>query len=245
LGGFCLLLLLDELDVAGGGDGDDEDADVGKGDDEMAVAADALDGALDALEGTTEEADALAFATEEVGIREEGALTKLIVDRHGAHELLHLTLGDGDDNRGLLVVAGTDGHELQVGAVAIEHLQIAQLGAIGIDKDEIVDQGLEGMDEFLAHALRNTVHGEEIAHALFVEGIANDQLTAIRNIHGVPGIGTSACVGDTGGDQRFFLNHIAHHSLPWTSSTLSCNQTWGTARIKQKERELSLCPFVI
>lgn len=245
MGEFCLLLLLDELDVAGGGDGDDEDADVGKGDDEMAIAADALDGALDALEGTTEEADALAFATEEVGIREERALTELIVDRHGAHELLHLTLGDGDDNRGLLVVAGTNGHELQVGAVAIEHLQIAQLGAIGIDEDEVVNQGLEAVDELLTDTLGDTVHGEEIAHALFVEGIANNQLTAIRYIHGVPGIGTSACVGDTGGDQRFFLNHIAHHSLPWTSSTLSCNQTWGTARIKQKERELSLCPSAL
>ena len=53
MGEFCLLLLLDELDVAGGGDGDDEDADVREGDDEVAVVVDALDSAFDALEGTS------------------------------------------------------------------------------------------------------------------------------------------------------------------------------------------------
>lgn len=43
----------EEFEVSGAGDGDGEDTDVGEGDDEVAVVVDALDGAFDALEGTS------------------------------------------------------------------------------------------------------------------------------------------------------------------------------------------------
>ena len=45
-----------------------------KGDDEVAVFVDALDGALDTFEGASEEADALTLTTEEIGIGQEGTL---------------------------------------------------------------------------------------------------------------------------------------------------------------------------
>lgn len=171
--------------------------------------------------------------------------------------MLHLTLGDGDDHRGLFVVAGLDGHELHVGAVTIEHLQLAQLGTVGIDEDEVVDERLQGVNELLTDALRNTIHGEEVLHAFLIKGIAHQDLSAVSDVHRIPGhkvlrlsadgrsIGTSACVWDTGAAQRFFLIHIAHQLLPWTSSTLNCNQNWKTAKITQKKRELSFCPSVI
>ena len=68
------LLIWEELDVTGGGDGDGQGADVWEGDDEVAVLVDALDGALDTFEGTSEETDALTLTTEEIGIGQEGAL---------------------------------------------------------------------------------------------------------------------------------------------------------------------------
>ena len=68
------LLIGEELDVTGGGDGDGKGADVREGDDEVAVFVDALDGALDTFEGASEETDALTLTTEEIGIRQEGTL---------------------------------------------------------------------------------------------------------------------------------------------------------------------------
>ena len=61
-------------------DGDGEGADVGEGDDQVAVVVDALDGALDTSEGASEETDALAFTTEVVGLGMVGALTLIVVD---------------------------------------------------------------------------------------------------------------------------------------------------------------------
>lgn len=153
----------------------------------MAVVVDALDGALDAGEGAMEEADALTLTTEVVGIGMVGALTFVVVDRQGADELLHLVLRDGDDYRGLVVGAGLDGHELHVDTVAVEHLQLAQLGPMGIDEDEVVDDGLLAVDELLAYALGDVLHGEEIADALLVEGFVDNFLTAVGDVHGVPG----------------------------------------------------------
>ena len=79
-----------------------------------------------------------------------------------------------------------DGHELHVGAVAIEHLQLAQLGAVGIDEDEIVDQRLHGVDELLADTLCDAIHGEEVLHTFLVEGIANLNLTTVSDVHRIP-----------------------------------------------------------
>ena len=53
--------LVEELDVGGVIDGDDKDTDVLEGDDEGAILVDSLDGALDSLEVTADEADAAAF----------------------------------------------------------------------------------------------------------------------------------------------------------------------------------------
>ena len=46
-----------------------------EGDNEVTILVDALDGALNALKGTSEEADTLAFTTEEIGLRHEGSLS--------------------------------------------------------------------------------------------------------------------------------------------------------------------------
>lgn len=177
----------EELEVGGAADGDGKGTDVWEGNDQVAVVVDALDGALDAGEGAMEEADTLAFTTEVVGIGVVGAQTFVVVDGQGADELLHLVLGDGDDHRRLVVGAGLDGHELHVDAVAVEHLQLAQLGPVGIDEDEIVDDGLLAMDKLLAYTLGDVLHGEEIADALLVEGFVDNFLTAVGDVHGVPG----------------------------------------------------------
>ena len=89
---------LEELDVGDVVDGDDEAADMGEGDDYRAVVVDTLDGALDACEASGDETDLTAFLTEEIGIGYEGTPVGGVVDLHGAHEVEHLTLGDGDDN---------------------------------------------------------------------------------------------------------------------------------------------------
>lgn len=75
LGATIVLFVWEELDVAGGGDGDGEGTDVREGDDEVAILVDALDSALNAFEGASEEADMLALTTEEVSIGHEGSLT--------------------------------------------------------------------------------------------------------------------------------------------------------------------------
>ena len=69
-----------------------------EGDDHGAVLIDSLDGALDALEGTCNETDGATFLAEEIGIGNEAALMVGIVDLHGADEIVHLALGDGDDH---------------------------------------------------------------------------------------------------------------------------------------------------
>ena len=74
-----------------------------------------------------------------------------------------------------------------MGAVAIEHLQLAQLGAVGIDEDEVVDQRLHGVDELLADTLCDAIHGEEVLYAFLVEGIANLNLTTVSDVHWIPG----------------------------------------------------------
>ena len=73
-----------------------------------------------------------------------------------------------------------------MGAVAIEHLQLAQLGAVGIDEDEVVDQRLHGVDELLTDTLCDAIHGEEVLHAFLVEGIANLNLTTVSDVHWIP-----------------------------------------------------------
>ena len=74
-----------------------------------------------------------------------------------------------------------------MGAVAIEHFQLAQLGAVGIDEDEIVDQRLHGVDELLADTLCDAIHREKVLYAFLVEGIANLNLTTVSDVHRIPG----------------------------------------------------------
>ena len=167
-------------------DGDGEGADVGEGDDEVAVVVDALDGALDAGEGTLEETDPAAFLTEEVGIGEERTLTFFVVDGHRADEVLHLVLRDGDDHRGLVVGAGLDGHELHVDAVAVEHLQLAQLGTVGVNENEIVDDRLPAVDNLLPYPLGDALHRQKVADAFLVEGLMDEFLMAVADVHGIP-----------------------------------------------------------
>ena len=159
-----------------------------EGDDEVAVLVDALDGALDAFEGASEETDALTLTTEEIGIRDAGAATGGVVSLHGTHEIEHLTLGDGDDDRGLVGRAGLDSHILQGLTATVEHLQLTNQGAIAVEEDEVVDGRLVALDNLLTNTHDDMLHGEEIFDTGLIEGLLDIELAGISDVHGEPGL---------------------------------------------------------
>ena len=87
----------------------------------------------------------------------------------------------------MFVVAGLDGHELHVDAVAIEHLEVAQLGSVGIDEDEVVDHGLEAVDDLLPYPLCDFLHRQKVFDTFFIERVAYEELATVGDVHGKPG----------------------------------------------------------
>lgn len=168
-------------------DGDDEAADVREGDDYGTVVVDALDGALNACEASRDETDLTAFLTEEIGIGHEGTPVGGVVSLHSTHEIEHLTLGDGDNDRGLVGSAGLDSHILQGGTTTVEHLQLADLSTIAVEEDEVVDGRLVALDNLLTDTHDGMLHGEEIFDTGLVESLLDIELTSIGDVHGVPG----------------------------------------------------------
>lgn len=73
-------------------------------DDDKTVFANTLDSSRDAPEGTIGERGLTAFFTNEIGKRQEGAVVVGTIDRHGTHELMHLTIRDGKDFRRLSTI---------------------------------------------------------------------------------------------------------------------------------------------
>lgn len=168
-------------------DGDDEAGDMREGDDNGTVVVDTLDGALDTSKAAGDETDLTALLTEEIGIGDAGAATGGVVSLHGTHEIEHLALGDGDDNRGLVGSAGLDSHILQGLTATVEHLQLANLGAIAVEEDEVVDGRLVALDNLLTNTHDDMLHGEEIFDTGLVEGLLDIELAGISDVHGEPG----------------------------------------------------------
>ena len=179
----------EELDVGDVVDGDDEAGDMREGDDDGTVVVDTLDGALDTSKAAGDETDLTPLLTEEIGIGYEGTPVGGVVDLHGAHEVEHLTLGDGDDDRRLIGRAGLDSHILQGLTATVEHLQLANLSTIAVEEDEIVDGRLVALDNLLTDTHDNMLHGEEIFDTSLVESLLDIKLTGIGDIHGEPGLG--------------------------------------------------------
>ena len=170
-------------------DGDDETGDMREGDDNGTVVVDTLDGALDTSEAAGDETNLTPLLTEEIGIGNAGAATGGVVSLHGTHEIEHLTLGDGDDNRSLVGGAGLDSHILQGLTATVEHLQLADLSAIAVEEDEVVDGRLVALDNLLTNTHDDMLHGEEIFDTGLVEGLLNIELAGIGDVHGIPGLG--------------------------------------------------------
>ena len=185
--GASKMALIEELDVGGMVDGDDKDTDMLEGDDEGAVLVDALDGALDALEITTDKPNAATFVAKDIIIIGYQRTTVLLVeDLPGLHELAHAGLLNGDNRRTLLEGACLEGHILHRGTVGTEHLEMGQGVDAGIDKDEVVDNRLHGPDNLLVLTLEDLLHGDVVLDMLVVEGLLDSELTAIGDIHGKP-----------------------------------------------------------
>ena len=170
-------------------DGDDETGDMREGDDNGTVVVDTLDGGLDTRKAAGDETNLTSLLTEEIGIGNAGAATGGVVSLHGTHEIEHLTLGDGDDDRGLVGRAGLDSHILQGLTATVEHLQLADLSAIAVEEDEVVDGRLLALDNLLADAHDDMFHGEEILDTGLVEGFLDIELAGVGDIHGIPGLG--------------------------------------------------------
>ena len=179
--------LIEELDVGGMVDGDDKDTDMLEGDDEGAILVDALNGALDALEISTDKLDATTFVAEDgIIVGYQGTSVFLVEDFHGLHELTHTGFFDGDDGGALLEGARLEGHILHGGAVGVEHLQLGQGVDAGIDKDHVVDDGLHAPHYLLVLAFEDLLHGDVVLNMLAVEGLLDSELTAIGDIHRKP-----------------------------------------------------------
>lgn len=170
-------------------DGDDETGDMGEGDDNGTVVVDTLDGALDTSEAAGDETDLTAFLTEEIGIGDAGATTGGVVSLHGTHEIEHLALGDGDDNRSLVGGAGLDSHILQGLTATVEHLQLTDLSAIAVEEDEVVDGRLVTLDNLLTNTHDDMLHGKEIFDTGLIEGLLDIELAGVSDVHGIPGLG--------------------------------------------------------
>ena len=160
-----------------------------EGDDNGTVVVDTLDGALDTSEAAGDETDLTAFLTEEIGIGDAGAATGGVVSLHGTHEIEHLTLGDGDDDRRLVGGAGLDSHILQGLTATVEHLQLADLGTIAMEEDEVVDGRLVALDNLLTNTHDDMLHGKEIFDTGLVEGLLDIELAGISDVHGIPAWG--------------------------------------------------------
>ena len=169
-------------------DGDDEAGDMREGDDNGTVVVDTLDGALDTSEAAGDETNLTPLLTEEIGIGDAGATTGGVVSLHGTHEIEHLTLGDGDDDRGLIGRAGLDSHILQGLTATVEHLQLTNLGAIAAEEDEVVDGRLVALDNLLTNTHDDMLHGEEIFDTGLVEGLLDIELAGVSDVHGIPGL---------------------------------------------------------
>lgn len=170
-------------------DGDDEAGDMREGDDNGTVVVDTLDGALDTSKAAGDETNLTPLLTEEIGIGNAGAATGGVVSLHGTHEIEHLTLGDGDDDRGLVGGAGLDSHILQGLTATVEHLQLADLSAVAVEEDEVVDGRLVALDNLLTNTHDDMLHGEEIFDTGLIEGLLNIELTSVGDVHGIPGLG--------------------------------------------------------
>lgn len=197
---------LQELDIGGAGDGDlHVDAD-GEGDDHGTVAVDALDDALDILEGAGGETD----ATVEVGDGQAtigiGALTIGVVDSGGPDDVLHGSLSDGD-NLGTAVKEMT-AHILQGGAGTVEHLHPGNATLEGIDEQEVVDGWAHLGTNRAATLHMEGLHRNKCAEIVGVQLFLDGQLLAVLDVHGIPMVvlgravcrqrkGTSARISDT------------------------------------------------
>lgn len=122
----------------------DAESDLGLADkgDNDAVALDALNLALDACKGTTEDAYTTVLLVDEIGIGEGDALGKGVETGGRRDEVLHLTVRHPDDTGGLGDIAGPDAHELHDVAGGVVTLEELELDLHGMDEHETIDRGI-------------------------------------------------------------------------------------------------------
>jgi len=158
-----LLVVIDFAEGTAGDVGDGDGGDAFELDDDVLVALDALDGALDAGEVAVDDADAAALLVEEVvGLEEHDGV---VTTGGNTHEVVHLGIGDAE-NALVPVVCEVVGHVTHGLKLATGHLQVGEDGLSGTDKQEVADGGNK-------HALllaprredQLVMHGKEVLNA--------------------------------------------------------------------------------
>lgn len=103
-------------------DSDGEGTDMLEDNHDEAVFIDALEGALNALEGAIKELYHAAFFAEEVGVRKKSAVVVFPFYFHSSHEVLHLAVWDSDDNGRVVGHTWLNSHVLHRHTATVKHL---------------------------------------------------------------------------------------------------------------------------
>jgi len=203
---FRLFISVDLLEVVGVHAGDGDGTDAVEGDDDTAVLLDAVDGALDTLEETGDDAHTTTNLTCEVLVAKEH--DAVVVDGGDAHEVGHVTRGDGDDVRSLEGIVGMPHEEPQGQQGLTGALGFLEPRLWGMDEEEVVDGGdeLDATASVNEHALM--CHGQEGLYLTVVEELLDGEgalSTSIGDAQGEPGVGSM-----TGGRCEKCIFHSGH-----------------------------------
>ena len=159
--------LLNQFQPIGGNESDGDGADAVDLNDDTAALLDATDGASATCELAIGDADGLARLTEEGGIVfKEVDLVGVRGD--GTDEVLHLTVGNGED--AVLGIFGGDG----IGPVAHSResglmLEVGDDDTGVVDEDQAGDSGDETVLNIEVLTVVNDLHGKEVLDAFLVE----------------------------------------------------------------------------
>ena len=184
---FGLDASLYQLQPVGGNEGDGNGADAVDFDDDTTALLDAADGAGTTGELAIGDADGLA------GLAEEGGIVFEVVDLVGvrsdcADEVLHLTVGNGED--AVLGIFGSDG----IGPIAHGResgltLEVGDENTSVVDEDQTGDSGNETALDIEVLTVMNDLHGKEVLDALLVEVLVDLEdavALVVGHPHGVP-----------------------------------------------------------
>ena len=179
--------ILYQFQPIGRNEGDGNGADAVDLDDDAAALLDATDGAGTTSELTIGDTDRLA------GLAEEGGIVLEVVDLisvrgDSADEVLHLTVGNGED--AVLGIFGGDG----IGPVAHGResglmLEVGDDNTGVVDEDQAGDGGDETALNIEVLTVVNDLHGKEVLDAFLVEVLVNLEdavALVIGHPHGVP-----------------------------------------------------------